>query len=227
MSPSLKDFDFSDVYNKWQKLARKYSCFVHTTSFTTLKNYPNFTLDSITQNSDSHTASVMDFVIQHIDSHTLFFIDMPLTSALKYAYFFNRDFHMLPVLTVRNLHHPYGLVGDKGSISALLTYPDLMKDADEKSPTYLFVLDSNRFSTFSEDVYKIQFNNQYRLTEFNLPPLEVLRENGIDTLVFLNEKAPKEDILKYQDSLVKNHLKVINFDLAANEVSNISSSCKA
>lgn len=218
MSSSLKDFDFSEVYAKWQQLARKFGCFVHTTSFTTLKNYPNFTLDSVNTDTDSHTASILEFIQPYLDPHTLFFIDMPLASALKYAYFFNRDFKMLPVLTMRHLHHPYGLVGDKNSISALLKYTDLIGDVDEPSPMYLFILDSSRYSTFSEDVYKIQFNNQYRLTEYNLPPFDMLRENGIEKVVFLNEKAPKDDMLQYMNSLVKEDFGVVNYDIATNEV---------
>lgn len=209
---SLKKTDSLEVYKKWQQLARKYDCFVHSTSFATLKNYPDFALKEVSTDKNGPIRATLDFVRQNLDPHTLFLIDLPLISALKYAYFMNRELGILPVLTVRHLSHPYGLVGDKDSISALIGYADLITDNDMDSPNYLFILDSKRNSSFAEDIYTIHFNNQYELNKHDLPSLEMLNENGISKAIILYEKSLKKDTAHYKDFLTESRIDVRCFD---------------
>lgn len=215
MEKKLKDVNPFEVYKKWQSLSYMFECFVHSTSFSTLKNYPNFTLNEVTPKLNSESKAILALAKKHFSPKTLYFIDLPVHTALNHAYFLNKKLGILPVLTVRHINHEYGLIGDKVAISAMLEYSNLMEKKEPKN--FVFVLDSTRYAEYEDEKYKTFFNNQYEITEYDLPPIEMLKEYGYEKVVFIFEKALKEDVGEYKNYLSQNEFDVICFDTVANE----------
>ena len=215
MQTRLRDINIIEIYKKWQYLSHMFECFVHSTSFATLKNYPDFEITKVSTEIDSPTKPILEIVKKHLCSSTLFFIDLPISRALAYVNYLNHELQLMPVLTVRHINHQYGLVGNKNIISCLIEYSSLMSTCNPAG--FIFVLDSQRYSDFEDSIYITRFNNQYEITEYDLPPIEMLKEFGYSKAVFIYEDTIKEDLNEYKDYLIENELNIICYNVLTHE----------
>lgn len=211
----LKDADYYKAYKKWQRLSGVFDCFVHTTSFATLKEYPGFTLHVISSEQDGRSVRIMEFVKEQMGPQTLFFIDLPLLEALKHSLYLNQELQIMPVLTARHMNHPYGLVGGQDIISALII-DNAYKEAANPNG-YAFLLDSERYSDYADDIFKMKFNNQYEISEYDVPTIEMLLEYNYSKIVFIYDNQLKEDIDEYKNYLITENFNVVCFNVSSSE----------
>jgi hypothetical protein len=211
----LSDINNIDIYKKWRHFSFMFECFVHSTSFATLKNYPDFELITVPYELTGQSESIIKLVTKHLSKSALFFIDLPVPKALAYVCLLNEKAKLLPVLTTRHINHEHGLVGDKNIISCLIQYSSII---NVNSPEgFIFVLDSQRYSVFDDNIYKTHFNNQYEITEYDVPPIEMLKEFGYSKAVFIYEESLKEDINEYKEYLVKSDFDIICYNMLTDE----------
>jgi len=211
MQKHLMDIDLYHLYKKWYDGCGAFECFVHSTPFVTLKNYPDFVLKDVCFEQDKFTEEVSDIISQHINPRTLFMMDFNAQLSLKAAYILQERSALKPILTFRQINHPYGLVFDEDAISSLIYYSE--KITDRNNNGFIFVLDYLRYSEFSEDIYKTKFNNQYEITEYDLPVCEMLNDLDYQQVVVLYQGTLKEDIKLYTDYLQENGIQVVMFHL--------------
>lgn len=211
MQKHLKDIDLYHLYKKWYDGCGMFECFVHSTPFVTLKNYPDFILDDVNIEQNDFTKEVLNIIAPYIDSKTLFMIDFDAKLSLKLAYLLQKELLLKPILTFRQINHPYGLVFDEDAISTLISSSKKITDINNNG--FVFVLDNQRYNEFCEDIYKSKFNNQYELTEYDLPICEMLNDLGYQQVVFLYQGTIKEDVKPYIDYLQQNDIQVKMFCL--------------
>jgi len=206
MSKSLCDFNLHNIYKKWHDGCGAFECYVHSTCFVSLKHYPDFLLPKITFDTDSTNEKICSVIRQYKAENILFLIDLPTEQALKSSYILNKTLAFKPILTLRHIHHPFGIVGDSETISGLLQYGEQL--SNENCMGFVFVLDSSRYDDYEDDVFKQKFNNQYEITEYDLPPLEMLKDLQFEHLVILFQQSLKEDLEQYAAYLQENGMDV-------------------
>lgn len=207
MQKRLTDYDLFKIYKKWYSGCGTFECFVHSTSFVSLKHYPDFTISDVPFENDGLAEVAINAFRKHSTSKVLCFIDLPETISLKVGFSLHKFCSVKPILTIRHIQHPFGIVGDYKSISQLLQYGEQLS-ADE-CENFVFVLDSLRYDDYNDEVYKVRFNNQYELTEFDLPPLEMLTDMGYEKLLFMYQEPIKKDIEEYLEYMQSNGIVVV------------------
>lgn len=211
MQKHLKDIDLYQLYKKWYDGCGVFECFVHSTPFVTLKNYPDFVLHDMYDEQDKYTNEVSSFFAPYVNSKTLFIIDFHAQLSLKIAYTLQKNLMLKPILTFGQINHPYGMIFDESAISSLISYGDKITNINDNG--YVFILDYLRYNEFSEDIYKSKFNNQYEVTEYDLPVFEMLQDLGYQQVVFLYQGTMKEDIKSYIDYLQEKGMQIVKFSL--------------
>lgn len=202
----LRDYDLFQNYKKWYNGTGVFKCFVHATPFVTLKHYPDFPLSALDAEDGGLIAKVISTYKEYEKTNVLCFVDLPEALSLKVAVSLYKTYSLMPILTIRHIQHPHGLVGNPESISHLLQYGERLDELD--CDGYVFVLDSTRYADYEDGVYKERFNNQYELTEFDLPPLEMLTDLGYKKLVFMYQQPMKEDVAEYLEYIRTNGMDV-------------------
>jgi len=211
MQKHLKDVDLYQLYKKWYDGCGAFECFVHSTPFVTLKNYPDFILNDICLEQDKFTQEVLNIIAPYMNPNTLFMIDFDAQLSLKLAYNLQKSFLLKPILTFGQINHPYGMVFDEDAISSLISCSENVTDIHNNG--FVFILDYLRYSEFSEDIYKSKFNNQYEVTEYDLPVFEMLNDLGYQQVIFLYQGILKEDIKPYTDYLQESGIQVVKLGL--------------
>lgn len=207
MDQRLRDVDLYSVYQKWRQGSGPFRCFFRATNFVSLKHYTDFPLEEVGVDEDEFIPPISKIVGQYDFKKTLFMIELSGIEAIRVAYFLNSEKGIKPVLSFNGLLHPYGLVGDKEYISGLLTFGEKLQKIDARG--YAFILDHNRFGEFSDDELRRNFNNQYELSDEDLPPLRMLKDLGFEKLVYIHSKESKEDVENYLVHLQENDFPVI------------------
>jgi hypothetical protein len=201
----LSDADFYDVYRKWRDQTGVFECYVKATCFVSLRHYPDFALHHITARHDAIYRKISECVASEMEKakiekdtkadKTLFMLDLPAVKSLPASYLLNQDYKLKPVLTMRQLFHPQGIVGGEAEISALLQFGLCLHGGEPKG--FVFVLDSDRHLEYDREVFLAKFNNQYELSVYDLPTLEMLRDTGFTKLLILHSGALKRDMADY------------------------------
>ncbi|MCE1246965.1 MAG: hypothetical protein LWY06_09990 [Firmicutes bacterium] len=209
----LSETDIRGIYRKWRYGAGPFRCFFRASNFISLKHYPDFILDepvsemadlrSVQDGKDESASagiadlvkSVLSVVEKYDRTTTLFFIDLPGTESIITAYFLRKILKIKPVPVFGNPLHPFGLIGGKKYISALLGYGKLLDNTEGQG--YAFIMDWNRYGDYSDDDYKKFFNNQYELIDEDLPSVEMLKELGYNKVVAVCVNNMKEDCEAY------------------------------
>ena len=211
MDKNLKTINLYDIYSKWFEGTYYFQCFVRATNFVSLKQYPDFLLSSVSVEEDKFYKKLEAIVDSCLSKNTLYFIDLPGAEAIKNGYLLQKNKGIKPVITFNNILHPYGLVGDKEYISSLIGYGELIEN--EENVTYSFILDNNRYRDYDKEVFKRFFNNQYEMTDEDLPSFEMLQWLGISQCFYLCIEEEKEDMKTYLQYLEDNGIMVLKENL--------------
>jgi len=211
MEKRLSTINLYDIYSKWFEGTYYFQCFVRSTNFVSLKQYPDFLLSQVPIEEDNLSIEIEQIVDKYLSKNTLYFFDFPALEGMKSGCLIQKNKKVKPVITFNNILHPYGLVGDKDYINGLLGYGELIEN--KEILTYSFILDSNRYSNYEKDDYKRFFNNQYELTDEDLPSYEMLQWLEITKCIYLYKDEVKEDMDVYLRYLEDSGMKIIKENL--------------
>lgn len=204
---NLKDVDLRYVYRKWKSNLEFFEPFMRSGPFVSLQNYEDFEIGYSPKEEELYEKYkiVIDKILHEDLRSTFVIVDLELMEDLEIAYVLNNRFSIKPVLNCNFLFHPYGLIGGKSEIEALVTIGQKLQDIIPKG--YVFFLDYGRYKDFSLEVYKKKLNNQYELTEEDVPNLETLKELGFARIVIITKDTLKEDV-NYYANYLKQELQV-------------------
>lgn len=216
MSKSLKEYDLLEIYKNWAADIGPFRCFLRATNFVSLKHYPDFQLSDI-ELAEGKSFELLKGIIEEFEmSNTIYFVDIPAVQGIKLGFYIQKLLNVKPILILNNPLHPYGIVGDKEYISRLIGYGELLEKSEPRG--FAFILDNCRYKECSEAELKKYFNNQYELTEDDLPYHYMLEELGYKRVVYIYKEAIKEDISYYLEYLKANNIEVVyrNADFLVN-----------
>lgn len=195
------------IYLKWRNNSNKFECFVKSTPFVSLKHYTDFRLEemSISPNILKTHNEVLDIISKYDLNTTLFILDTNELSIIKIG-FLLQTHNIKPILTFNFMFHPYGAIGSKKFINNLVYFGERLNINEVKG--YVFLLDNERYSD-EEDIHLNEntFNNQYEITEEDLPTMEFLKEIKYTSCVYIYSNKIKEDINCYLDYLNNSNIK--------------------
>jgi hypothetical protein len=209
MKRMLRDIDPYQIYKKWHSGAGHFSCFSRTVNFVSMKHYPDFELSEVRPEPDERY-SIAERIIDSHGGKKIILIDLPAIESMRISCLLNNTRRANPVITFNSPLHEFGFIGGRDYISALTGYGDHLLTMEGAGPgSCCFVLDWNRFGDYSEEELKKYFNNQYELTEEDLPPVDMLRHLGYDVLIYLHS-GPREDAERYINYLTDQGFHVIS-----------------
>jgi len=204
---NLKDTDLKYLYRKWKYNLDPFEAFMRSGPFVSLQTYENFEIDFNINDEELSCKykNVIYEILQEDLRDTFVIIDLNLNESLELAYILNNKHSVKPILNYNFLFHPYGLIGNEDEIGSLVKLGYNLKDINPQG--YILVLDYGRYKDFPQELYKKKLNNQYELTEEDLPNIETLKELGYSKVVLFTRETIKEDINSYLDYM-KSEFKV-------------------
>jgi len=205
----LKEIDLYGVYCKWRQGAGPFECFFRAANFTSLKHFDDFELSQISLEKDK-TYKEIERIIKHNNTKkTLFMIEINDIEGIKTAYLLQEEQKIKPILTFNNPLHPFGLIGGIEYVSSILKLGEELKPINPEG--FVFILNQNRFGDYQDEELKKFFNNQYELTDEDLPPYEMLCQLGFEKIIYMyNMEQLKEDVASYFQYLKDKNFKVIH-----------------
>jgi hypothetical protein len=168
-------------------------------NFVSLKHYPDFALQPLPSEDAPHWAQISEFIDERDPASCLSIIDVHGADSIRSGCALQREKSIKPVLTFNTPLHPCGLVGGTEYISALLFCGELLEPVDPRG--FAFILDYDRFGDYDDEEMRRRFNNQYELIDEDLPPAEMLKELGFHHVLYIHQKAIKEDCARYLEYL--------------------------
>lgn len=205
----LSNVDWYELYKKWTINSGVFEYLFKSSPFVTGKYIEDYELNlSKAYNINPEFKEVLK---ENIKEDGIIITDVDYALGINTAIVLNNEFQVSPILSYNFLFHPYGVVGDKGFIEALIGAANIIKQI---SPiTHAFILDKNRYINDLNINNPMIFNNQYEITEEEMPDIDMLRRLNIKTLSFFYDKNIKEDIQCYLDHLKINNFTVNTFDI--------------
>lgn len=169
----------------------------------------DYDINEINKNSFQKLKSKMESDLEN----TFIISDLEPEENLDFSIMLNNDLEIKPILSFNHIAHDYGLVGNNIIHNKIVNYPLNFKNI-ENVKVYCFILDNSRYRNNDDYLDPLIFNNQYEITEEELPHVEVLKMMNIDKLIFLYRDNIKEDIQKYLDYLKEEKINItlINLD---------------
>lgn len=171
------------------------SCFVKSLPFVSAVNL-----------SDLNIGTKVELDISKIKTlqteDNLIILDIPAELGMEYAYKYRDKYTILPDFNM--VCHDFGIVKSKPLLERLTLFSDIkLKNTDR----YMIILDSNRYRDIEINNMN-EYNNQYEVTEEELPELEMLEFLKINTVSYICSDNVKEDIAEYLNYLKANKITV-------------------
>jgi len=184
---------YYDLYKKFYLNAGIMSCFVKSLPFVSAINMQNLNLE-IKQKSSSLKLELI--------KEDLIIMDISAEKGLNYAYKYRGEYTIIPDFNM--VCHDFGIVKSKPILEKLTLFKDVnLKVADK----YMIVLDYNRYKNV--EIKNInEYNNQYEVTEEDLPEVEMIKFLDIKTVSYICPHKIKEDIAAYLNYLKFNNINV-------------------
>ena len=196
MRKKLSQVDLLHNYRNWRQGTGVFECFCRATPFVSLKHYPDVELALSRPEPPGHTGWLDAFADKYTNGETLLVLDLTGEIAVRCAFYLQTELGLKPVLLLNSPLHHRGMVGSEDFISTLLAGGENLKPV--KQPRgYVLILDYNRYNDYPDDAYREFFNNQYELTEEDLPEVELLAFCGIRRLAVMSAAPLKEDLTSY------------------------------
>lgn len=208
MRKKLSQVDLLQNYRNWRQGTGVFECFCRATPFVSLQHYPDVELVLSPPEPPENSGQLEAFAAQYTDGQTLPVIDLPGELGVRCAYHLQTTLALKPVLLFNNPQHYKGLVGNRDFINTLLAVGENLEPLGQPRG-FVFILDYNRYSNYPDHAYREFFNNQYELTEEDLPETELLNFCGINRLAILSALPLKEDLQNYLQYIQAQGLKVL------------------
>ena len=138
-----------------------------------------------------------------LEAGELAVVDLPAAESLAAGLRLWAERRLWPVVTFGTFYHPHGMVGDRETAGLLLAKAPA---ADAEPEGWCLLTDHRRY--VDGPLPAGRFNNQYELTEDDLPSAEELRALGITGVCLWSAEPAKEDLQRYAVYLSEAQLKV-------------------
>lgn len=202
----LKSFEPYKIYSNWFYGSGPFGCFFRSTNFVSLKHYPDYEPDNVSLEDDPLYFRIQRIIDGFDIGVTLFILDLPGRETIRQAFFIQENKGLKSILTFNNVLHPNGLVGSEDYISNLVLLGEAIQH--DMLHGYIFILDQDRYEEHLDTDLKKFFNNQYDLTEEDLPTFEMLNDLGYKKILYIYTGGIKEDIESYLEYIEENNLEV-------------------
>lgn len=204
----LSNVNWYEVYKKWVSNTAFFEYLFKSTPFVSAKYLEDFEI-----NLDKKYLlpnSIVKVLKEKMDKDRILILDTDTDLGMKAALTINNELSAAPILSYNFLFHPYGIVGSKELIQDIVNVSMRMEHITPK--TYVFILDNNRYIDNIDLSNPMIFNNQYEITEEELPDIEALNKLGIKEIAYLHTKTIKADITAYLEYVKNNnfHVDIIN-----------------
>ncbi len=196
-----------EVYENWRSGLGKFKWSLVSTPFASSKHMvknlildddlKKKTIDDILDNFSK------DLIVNQKEDEIIIF-DFDGGRSLDLAFNLNKEYMINPILIFAHIFHSNGIVGSKDMLNKLIKYSYGLKNESSK---YGIFLDYDRFSD-REYNPREYFNNQYRLTEEEMPYIEDFIRAGIDKVIVISKAPIKIDIKEYIDYIKSSELKL-------------------
>ncbi|HWP96303.1 MAG TPA: hypothetical protein VN426_05590 [Syntrophomonadaceae bacterium] len=183
------------------------------TNFVSLKHYPDFELSPV-QMRDSRLFKFLQPAMESLSPDHLVLFDIPALAGMRMGCLLQNKMHLKPILTYANPLHPYGVVGGDLYVNALVGFgQELMPLSSPRA--YVLILDSLRYrNRIGPATLLKKFNNQYELTEDDLPTIEMLGFLQYTKMTLYRLGEAKEDTSAYIQYIKENGLTVDEIELS-------------
>lgn len=205
----LNKIDWYSVYKKWNSNSGVFEYLFKSSPFVTAKYMEGFELREEIELSISK--AIQDLLRSKIQTDTLLIVDVETRLGISAAIILNNDFNVAPILSYNFLFHPYGIVGSKELIEELVYGAEAIRLIEPSN--YAFILDSNRYVNDFDISNPNLFNNQYEITEEEMPDIDMLKTLGKSKICFFYFSSIKEDINCYLEYLRNNNFEVNTVNL--------------
>ncbi len=196
-----------EVYENWRSGLGKFKWSLVSTPFASSKHIvkdlildddlKKKTIDDILDDFSK------DLIVNQKEDEIIIF-DFDGERSLDLAFNLNKEYMINPILIFAHIVHSNGIVGSKDMLNKLIKYSYGLKNESSK---YGIFLDYNRFSS-KEYNPREYFNNQYRLTDEEMPYIEDFIKAGIDKVIVISKAPIKIDIKEYIDYIKSSELKL-------------------
>jgi len=196
-----------EVYENWRSGLGKFKWSLISTPFASSKHIvkdlildddlKKKTIDDILDDFSK------DLIVNQKEDEIIIF-DFDGERSLDLAFNLNKEYMINPILIFAHIFHSNGVVGSKDMLNKLIKYSYGLKNESSK---YGIFLDYDRFSD-REYNQREYFNNQYRLTEEEMPYIEDFIKAGIDKVIVISKAPIKIDIKEYIDYIKSSELKL-------------------
>ena len=196
-----------EVYENWRSGLGKFKWSLVSTPFASSKHMvKNLILDDDLKKKtidDILDDFSKDLIVNQKEDEIIIF-DFDGGRSLDLAFNLNKEYSINPILIFAHIFHSNGIVGSKDMLNKLIKYSYGLKNESSK---YGIFLDYDRFSD-REYNPREYFNNQYRLTEEEMPYIEDFIRAGIDKVTVISQGPIKIDINEYIDYIKSSELKL-------------------
>lgn len=185
-----------NAYVNWRSGLEKFYWFLVSTPFASIDDISEFSLiDNVSFKVESSDKfKKYESIFKKLSEREMVLVDLEGEEALDLALMLNYEFNISPVLVFAQIYHKNGIVGNEVVLSKLIQYSFRLNKKNENK--YSFICDYSRYG--NEDLDKSKFfNNQYELTDEELPLKEDLLSNGIQSVIVLTYDKIKDDIEEY------------------------------
>lgn len=205
----LSNVEWYLIYKKWTANACEFEYLFKSSPFVTAKYMEDFELNL---KKDFKIKDELRKVLkENIEEDRILIADVDSMRGINTAVVLNNEFKVCPILSYNFLFHPYGIVGDNILIETLAGAADVIEPI--KPMSWAFILDKNRYINGMDINNPMVFNNQYEITEEEMPDIDMLRKLNKRSVCFLYDKDIKEDIKCYLDYLEENDFTVNMIDI--------------
>lgn len=205
----LNNVDWYSVYKKWTINSGVFEYLFKSSPFVSGKYIGNFELNLNKDYSISN--EFKEILKKNIEKDRIIIVDVDGIIGIKTAIALNNELQASAILSYNFLFHPYGIVGDNSLIEVLIGAAKIIKP--NRPITHAFILDKNRYYNDLNINNPMLFNNQYEITEEEMPDIDMLRRLNKRAVSFLYDKVIKEDIKCYLEHLRLNNFIVDTIDI--------------
>jgi hypothetical protein len=200
----LSEVDWYSIYKKWALNLGDFNYLFKSTPFVSAKYMEDFELKGHGQYILPE--NILPEIKSNISKDGIIIVDTDSTLGIELALALNNQCSVCPILSYNFLFHPYGIVGNNKLIEALVWAAENLNPINPI--THAFILDSNRYTNGINLDNPCVFNNQYELTEEELPDIDALEMLKKNSVTFFYSSSIKEDISCYLEHLKANNINV-------------------
>lgn len=195
-----ENIDIYEVYDNWRKGLNKFKWQLISTPFASSKNVVNeISFEEADKLREISLEEIFDEKIINLfksqKEYELLVLDLEEDMGLDVAVELNLRFKVKIIPVFAHIFHQRGRIGSEAMLKKLIQYSYKIQNNIEQEK-YCLLLDYNRFSDEDYDRTKY-FNNEYRLTEEELPESEVIKAYGVNKIKIISKNSIKKDIEEY------------------------------